>query len=225
MSYELKVKNDSGLTLIELLIAMAIGLVVLGSIFSSFTSQKKAFALQEQVTDMEQNLRIPMDFITRDLRNTGYNPTEILVAGTSVGLIPGGTRSINITTNQLRILADLTGDGGTGDSGEEVDYSLDGTAYTDGFTYDIYRNGQPLVENVTALTFTYYDSAGNTIATPVTGSNLANIRLVQISLTARTTKEDANFTSGVNISGTTDDGTCRTRTLTARVRTRNIGLK
>ncbi|MBI4379138.1 MAG: prepilin-type N-terminal cleavage/methylation domain-containing protein [Nitrospinae bacterium] len=217
MSYELRVKNDSGLTLIELLIAMAIGLVVLGSIFSSFTSQKKAFAIQEQITDMEQNLRIPMDFITRDLRSTGYNPTEILVVGTSVGIVPDLSTTINI--NSIRILSDVEDGNGVIGAGspETVTYSLNGET--------LQRNGQPLVENVTALTFTYYDSAGNTIATPVTGGNLANIRLVQISLTARTAKEDANFTSGVNISGTAADGTCRTRTLTARVRTRNIGLK
>ncbi len=240
MSYNLRVKNEvgfkivnlqssifnsSGFTLLELLISMTIGLIVLGSIFSSFTTQKKSYELQEKITVMEQNLRVPIDFITRDLRNAGYNPTEDLTTGTSVGLIPGGTRSINITTNQLRILADLNGDGDTGDTGEDVDYSLDGTDYTDGITFDIDRNGQPLVQNITALTFTYYDSDGNTIATPITGDNLSIIRLVAVSITARTSDEDMTFTTGANIRGTDADGTCRTRTLTARIRTRNVGLQ
>ena len=215
--------NSSGFTLLELLISMTIGLVVLGSIFSSFTTQKKSYELQEKITVMEQNLRVPIDFITRDLRNVGYNPTENLITGTSVGLVPGG--GINIGTNSIRILSDLNGDGDTGDTGEDVDYSLDGTDYTDGITFDIERNGQPLVQNITALTFTYYDSDGNTIATPITGDNLSIIRLVAVSITARTSDEDMTFTTGANIRGTTDDGTCRTRTLTARIRARNIGLQ
>lgn len=226
MSYQLRVKNEAGFTLLELLISMTIGLVVLGSIFSSFTTQKKSFELQEQITVMEQNLRVPIDFITRDLRNAGYNPTEDLITGTSVGLVPGGTRNINITTNQLRILADLTGDGDTGDSGEDVDYSLDGTDYTDGITFDIDRNGQPLVQNVTALTFRYYNSTGTEITSlPVTGANLSNIRLVEVSITARTDREDPTYTTGgLSITGTDADGQCRTRTLRARIRLRNLGL-
>src|SRR3989338_6678948 len=223
MSYQLRVKSEAGFTLLELLISMTIGLVVLGSIFSSFTTQKKSYELQEKITVMEQNLRVPIDFITRDLRNVGYNPTENLITGTSVGLVPGG--GINIGTNSIRILSDLNGDGDTGDTGEDVDYSLDGTDYTDGITFDIDRNGQPLVQNITALTFTYYDSDGNTIATPITGTSLANIRVVQVSITARTEREDLTFMSGSDIDGDPNNGTCRTRTITAKVRTRNIGLQ
>ena len=103
-------------------------------------------------------------------------------------------------------------------SPETVTYSLNGTT--------LERNGNPLVDYITALTFTYFDSAGNTIATPITTTtNLSNIRVVQVSLTARTEYEDPNYTAGVNISGTAADGTCKTRTLTVKVRTRNIGLQ
>ena len=234
MSYKLRVKSEAGFTLLELLISMTIGLVVLGSIFSSFTTQKKSYELQEQITVMEQNLRVPLDFITRDLRNAGYNPTEDLTTGTSVGLIPDDPNdpddpNVSITTNSIKILSDIDGNGAipttNTDADEKVTYDLDGTDYTDGITFDIDRNGQPLVQNITALTFTYYDSDGNTIATPITGDNLSIIRLVAVSITARTSDEDMTFTTGANIRGTTDDGTCRTRTLTARIRARNIGLQ
>src|SRR3990172_10727279 len=113
MSYQLRVKNEAGFTLLELLIAMTIGLVVLGSIFSSFTTQKKSFELQEQITVMEQNLRVPIDFITRDLRNVGYNPTEDLTTGTSVGLVPGTDSGVTTTINinSIRMLSNLDGAG------------------------------------------------------------------------------------------------------------------
>ena len=132
MSYELKdeketgvkifnlqssIFNSFGFTLIELLISMTIGLIVLGSIFSSFTTQKKAFATQEMITEMEQNLRFAMEFITRDLRNAGYNPNieAPLLMGTSVGIVPGtdSTVTTNITANSIRMLSDLNDDGDT----------------------------------------------------------------------------------------------------------------
>lgn len=244
--------NEDGLTIIELLIAMSIGLVVLGSVFSSFTTQKKAFALQEQITEMEQNLRVPIDFITRDLRNAGANPNinTTLVIGTSVGLIPNDPNdsddpNVPITTDSIKILSDVEDGNGVISSGspETVTYSLNGTT--------LERNGNPLVDYITALTFTYFDSAGNAIATPITTTtNLSNIRVVQVSLTARTEYEDPTYTTaeaedtngdgvleswvdsngnssidGINITGTVADGGCKTRTLTVRVRTRNIGLQ
>ena len=246
--------NSSGFTLLELLISMTIGLVVLGSVFSSFTTQKKSYELQEQITVMEQNIRVPLDFITRELRNAGYNPTEDLTTGTSVGLVPGTDSGVTTTINinSIRMLSNLDGAGaddiiGTVDdnsdttgTNETVRYSftgedsdgdgvLDGGEDTDGDGIldagDIQRNGQPLVQNITALTFTYYDSDGNTIATPITGTSLANIRVVQVSITARTEREDLTFMSGSDIDGDPNNGTCRTRTITAKVRTRNIGLQ
>ncbi|MEK6546542.1 MAG: prepilin-type N-terminal cleavage/methylation domain-containing protein, partial [Nitrospinota bacterium] len=139
--------NEDGLTIIELLIAMSIGLVVLGSVFSSFTTQKKAFALQEQITEMEQNLRTPIDFITRDLRNAGANPNinTTLVIGTSVGLIPNDPNdsddpNVPITTDSIKILSDIDGNGSIPttdtDVDEKITYTLNGTT--------LERNGNPL---------------------------------------------------------------------------------
>ncbi len=221
MSYELRVKNDSGFTLIELLISMTIGLIILGSIFSSFTTQKKAFATQEMITEMEQNLRFAMEFITRDLRNAGANPyiESTLSIGDSVGIVPGG--GTNIDTSAIRILSDLNDDGDTADTGETVTYSLSGT--------NLRRNNQAMVQYISSLTFTYYNSSGGTITVPITtagATDLSDIRLVQVSITGRTSREDPNHTSGgLNITGTDADGMCWTRTLTAKVRTRNIGLQ
>lgn len=50
------------------------------------------------------------------------------------------------------------------------------------------------------------------------------IRDVIITLVVRTEMEDPNYPGGLNIQGTQDDGTCRTRTLKTRLRLRNQGL-
>ncbi|UCD85165.1 MAG: prepilin-type N-terminal cleavage/methylation domain-containing protein [Deltaproteobacteria bacterium] len=50
------------------------------------------------------------------------------------------------------------------------------------------------------------------------------IRNVIITLIVRTEMEDPGYASGLDIHGSAADGTCRTRTLSTRVRVRNLGL-
>ena len=42
------------------MIAMAVGMVVLGAVYALFTAQSKHLANQEQLTEMHQNARIAM---------------------------------------------------------------------------------------------------------------------------------------------------------------------
>jgi type IV pilus assembly protein PilW len=71
-----KSNNPNGFTLIELLVAMAISGVVAGAIFMAFQSQQKSYLIQDQVTEMQQNLRAGMDIMVRDIRMAGYDPTD-----------------------------------------------------------------------------------------------------------------------------------------------------
>ena len=64
--------REPGFTLLELLIAMAIALVVITSIASAFISQRKTYAMQEQISEMQQNARAAMDIMSREIRMTGY---------------------------------------------------------------------------------------------------------------------------------------------------------
>ena len=64
--------NSKGFTLIELLIAMAISGIVAGAIFTAFQSQQKSYLLQDQVTEMQQNLRGAMLMISGDARMAGF---------------------------------------------------------------------------------------------------------------------------------------------------------
>ena len=64
--------NDKGFTLIELLmVAFMLGLVLM-SLYSIFITSKRSSGNQDEVVDVQQNLRIAMDNITRDLRNAGF---------------------------------------------------------------------------------------------------------------------------------------------------------
>ena len=66
------VNTSRGLTLIELMIALSIGMVVLGALTSTFILQRKAYRTQEQVIEMTQIARAAMDMIGREVRMAGY---------------------------------------------------------------------------------------------------------------------------------------------------------
>ncbi|MCP4579690.1 MAG: prepilin-type N-terminal cleavage/methylation domain-containing protein [Deltaproteobacteria bacterium] len=65
-------KRETGFTLIELLIAMALMLVVLGSLAGIFVIQLRTYNAQKQISEMTQNARAAMDIMIREIRMTGY---------------------------------------------------------------------------------------------------------------------------------------------------------
>ncbi|MBC8246586.1 MAG: prepilin-type N-terminal cleavage/methylation domain-containing protein, partial [Deltaproteobacteria bacterium] len=67
--------KENGFTLVELLIAIAIGLLVLGVLVSTFIIQRKTYDVQEQLAEMVQNARAAMDIITREALMAGFNPS------------------------------------------------------------------------------------------------------------------------------------------------------
>ncbi len=178
MSYALK-NNAQGFTLIEVVIGLAISLILLGVAASMFNVQRKSYIMQEQVTEMQQNVRAAMDMMVREIRMAGYDPTE----SGSVGI---GTN----TTALLQILADLDGNGTSTDTNEDITYRYY-NANDATYPREIRRNTggvfQPIAENIDGCNFLYYD--GNGIATTTASS----IRQIQITIIGRTANPDPSF--------------------------------
>lgn len=164
--------RNSGFTLVELLATLLISGIVLGGIYSVFVSQQRAFAAQEQISEMSQNIRTAMDLMTREIRLAGYRTS---------GATFNGIFTAQAST--IRILADLNQDGDTIDNNEDITYSYDAA------TLQIWRNStsSPVADNITSVNFLYTLSDGSTSSTP---SNPADIRMVNISITARTSYPD-----------------------------------
>ena len=69
--------NKKGVTLIELLVALVIfGLVVAG-IYRVFVAQSKAYTVQDQVVEVQQNIRSAMELLLRDLRMAGFDDDNL----------------------------------------------------------------------------------------------------------------------------------------------------
>ena len=162
--------NKKGFTLVELLIAMAITGIVAGAIFTAFQSQQKSYLIQDQVTEMQQNLRAAMDIMVRDIRMAGYSQgapgfgiTDICPRDKTY------TMDVTITGNgAFEFTADFD-DNGTLSGGETISYSVydSPVASPDGIN-DLGRDsggGRQLVaENVEALGFAYaFDADGDGI--------------------------------------------------------------
>jgi len=109
--------NQDGFSLIELMVALAISSIVLAGIYAAYQDQLRTSITQERIVDMQQNLRVAMMIMQRDLRMGGANPTGDTQAG-----------FITATANTLTIAMDDGGDGGTNNdaASDGVDNDDDG---------------------------------------------------------------------------------------------------
>ena len=194
-----KLRNVTGFTLTELMVAMGIGMVVLAAVTTTFMAQAKFYSAQEQINEMQQNARGALDIMTRELKMAGYKPN-------------GGTfDGVTYNTSQLMIQADLDGNGGISTSSsanEQISYAYDSTNKQ--ITRKIGTGTvEVLADNITAFMFGYLNSSGTTTTTS------SNIRQVAISITARTAKPDPNYSSNNGY---------RTYQITATITPPNLGL-
>lgn len=65
-------RRNTGYSLIELLVAVAILGVILAGVFYSFGVQNEKYIVVDQVTDAQQSLRGVAEMIERDVRRAGY---------------------------------------------------------------------------------------------------------------------------------------------------------
>jgi hypothetical protein len=65
-------RSALGVTLTEIMMAIATSGMLLAAIVSSFISQQKSYLVQTQIAEMTVNARIALDRLTRDIRLAGY---------------------------------------------------------------------------------------------------------------------------------------------------------
>ena len=170
--------NHAGFTLVELMLALAISGIIVGAIYLAYSSQQRTYLVQDQVVEMQQNLRAGLMLMARDIRMAGYDKN--------------GTGKYSITTataSKLVFSADLNDDGGAPGAGETMTYEL----YTPpgaGMTSLRRIAGQAsIADNIEAIEFQYLDSAGAVTTT------LSKIRTIRVSILARAGKPDRKFTN------------------------------
>ena len=235
--------QQHGFTLVELIVAVAMVGIVVGAIYSTYKSQQDSYVVQEQVVEMQQNLRAALYMIGRDIRMAGFNPAGIPdLAGFETSLDDGDGTETTDSTNMAFTIDDdangaissaLSGNGNT----EQIAYRLDSNRLQK-FTYDAGSGSwqwQTVAENIEAIDFVYLDGSGNPID-PTTATNLPLIRSVQITLLARTTNETKDYSNNDTYANQLDPSdpyywsftapgdNFRRRLLTTEIHCRNMGI-
>lgn len=93
-----------GMSLVELMISITLGLVVVGSILSVYLSTARSSQQNIALARMNEDAAIAMAFIGNYLRVTGYSPPQILVTAASV-VSSGIEQSVvdrNLTQTSIR---------------------------------------------------------------------------------------------------------------------------
>ncbi|MCP8900321.1 PilW family protein [Gilvimarinus xylanilyticus] len=64
--------NQQGLSLVELMIAITLGIVLMTGVVQTFLSSKTVFSTQKGVSRVQETGRLGMEFLARDIREAGY---------------------------------------------------------------------------------------------------------------------------------------------------------
>lgn len=151
--------KQSGITLIEMMIAMILGLLVVGAIITIFISNVKSSSENIRMIHLNQELRSVMGFMSDELKRAGYSAD------------PDSSEFIDeiytATPNCILYAYDVDGDG-VRDNNERFGFKLDGSAIEWG-------------QNRTAKTCT------SGVWTALTETTIANITALTIVPTAIST--------------------------------------
>jgi len=201
--------------LVELLIAMAMLGIVMGAIYSTYKSQQDSYVVQEQVVEMQQNLRASLYQLTRDMRAAGFNPAKNPTIEGFRTEIPEEESAASPETStspiSLAMTADLDMNGSINadDHTEQLAYRFNSASLTlEKFMYDSATDTwdwQTVADSIEGVNFVYLDGDGNPVD-PATDTNLPLIRSVQITILARTGRLTRDFTNNQTYTNQRDPG-------------------
>jgi len=196
--------NDRGFSLIELLIAAAVGLIVLAAVSALFSVQSKHFAESEIIAELHQNARIAMDMMVREISMAGYNqptnPATTPVPRCTNALVTAGTSCVGITTtgitnagtDNIRFSTDLNGNGAITANSSNPNENIVYDVYTTDGVQALGRtsNGtrNPVIDHVESLNFKYMAEDGSD------PTDRMDIRRVKIEIRVRSSRQDPSYT-------------------------------
>lgn len=211
-------KEAKGFTLLELMIAMAMGLVILTGIYIAVNSTQTHSAAIERKVVAQQDVKQAVDIMALEIGMASYNPT----ATSGIWVIPSGdcrTPAANqiyrgiqeATANSIAIEMDIATDGDLYDDNEVIRYNYVladqyisraasaangacGTArpfFGDTVASGLPRTGKIINNQLGIPVFRYFDSSGAQIAAASFPARIPDIRRIEIVLAVETESMDA----------------------------------
>lgn len=174
-----------GFTLIELMIAMMLGVMVMGAAISMFLTNRQTYRATESMSRSQETARIAFELLARDVREAGGNACDVglpvvnvLSSNTAtwwknwaqpvIGFVDTGVDSMKTGTDALQILS-----AGTGGATLST-HDASGTLTLQGASSDL-ASGQVMVlcdrQEMALFQAKAYSSGGKTITYDTSGLN------------------------------------------------------
>ncbi len=80
--------EQAGFTLIEVMVGMVVAVIVVAAAFTILTTTSKSLRANEQIVDMQQNARMAMEMLTRDIKSAGFGSPGAAIGNCSYGVMP-----------------------------------------------------------------------------------------------------------------------------------------
>jgi type IV pilus assembly protein PilW len=221
-----------GFSLIEVLVAMACSSIVIAALYQMFYSQQKSYLQQDEIAEMQQNLRAGFYLMTKDIRSAGFDPLNTANAGLVTDFAAPNEifdPDINyaVDTNVIAFTIDDNGDGSIqANDREQIAYRLKDDNLQ---IYSTFRaTWDSIANHVDALNFVYLDTDGIVTGTPNA------IRSVEVTMLVRTGEKDREYTNTKTYKNKQEDDICpecvnieelrhhRRRLLSTTIRIRNL---
>jgi prepilin-type N-terminal cleavage/methylation domain-containing protein len=200
-----------GFTLVEMLLALAIGTIIISAGFVAVMAGHRASTGIEQKISAQQDIRAALDIMETEIGMASYNPGQVV---TGLWLSPTDCATAGAASNKgiqqattngytISVEMDINGNGSVGDNNDIITYSYDaanqritrqtncGVAQSflgDVSTATTTQRNVLVVNNTLGIpVFRYYDGSNNLLAMP---AGIPNIRRIDITLAVQATVPD-----------------------------------
>ncbi|MFT4178466.1 MAG: prepilin-type N-terminal cleavage/methylation domain-containing protein [Thermomonas sp.] len=79
-----RARGNAGFSLIELMIAMVLGLLVLGAAFGIFHSNKRSYQASQSLGRIQESSQIAFEMMARDIREAGGSPCDVTTSAANI---------------------------------------------------------------------------------------------------------------------------------------------
>lgn len=194
--------RQSGFTIVEVLIAILITGIISAAVYSMYTTFYRQSGIQDQSVEAQQNARVALNLMEREIMNAGYAAdTDHVITEATASSIKFIYSDPNTTGTRLEVRYGLQTTGG-------VQYLV---RKADNLTTVSIGDTEEVAQYVETLTFEYFDISGTQIF-PTTEAERDAIKFLTVNIVTRTKD---------NIQGTAAPGTFMLET---HIRLRNIGV-
>ncbi len=206
--------RQQGLTLVELMVAMALGLILIAGVLWLFVNTRQANQTNQTLNEIQDSGRFALQFLKTDLQKSGWSNQQAFPAAASQldehidgaatrddQIIPGGDgQTTDVLTIQYHGATDCMGAVPAGPAGSDGVTRLVTNSYrlqtnADETSFDLACNGQPLIRNVERFEVVYgvdFGAASGAryfTADAVAATDWAKVRWVNLGLVMRAARE------------------------------------